>query len=168
MSFLVPLVLLIVPLAEIAVFILVGERIGVGYTLLGVFITAIAGSILLRVQGFGVITRIRHDLDKGVLPGRELAHAAMIVVAGILLLTPGFVTDALGLLLFVPPIRDLVMHFMLRNVHIVTVSTEDFRQSPDPMDASARPDRRPPLDGVIDLDEDEYKRNNGENTDRRH
>ncbi len=103
-----PILFLVVPILEIAVFILVGGQIGVGWTLLLVLATAIAGTMLLRQQGFGVLNRIRDDVNAGRMPAAALADGVMILVAGILLLTPGFVTDALGLLLFFPPFRHWV------------------------------------------------------------
>lgn len=102
------LLLLAIPLAEIAGFVVIGGRIGVLATIGLVLATALAGSILLRVQGLGILQRIRRETDAGRVPGREMVHGLMILVAGFLLLLPGFVTDAIGLLLFVPFIRDIV------------------------------------------------------------
>ncbi len=103
-----PILFLTVPILEIAVFILVGQQIGLGWTLLLILATAIAGTMLLRQQGFGVLNRIRDDVNAGRMPAEAMAHGVLILVAGILLLTPGFVTDALGLLLFLPPFRAWV------------------------------------------------------------
>lgn len=119
---LVPLVLLGVPILEIVVFILVGRQIGVLPTLGMILVTAVTGSILLRVQGFGVLARIRQTTDTGRVPGRELVHGAMILVAGVLLLTPGFVTDTLGLLLFVPAVRELGWRFVKDRIVIMAPS----------------------------------------------
>jgi UPF0716 protein FxsA len=116
----IPFLLLVIPLMEIAVFVVVGQQIGVLATLGLVLATAVAGSILLRIQGFGVLSRMQHDLAEGRLPGRELVHGVMILLAGILLLTPGFVTDAIGLLLFVPPLRDTAWQFLRRRVVIIS------------------------------------------------
>jgi UPF0716 protein FxsA len=124
---LLPFLLLVVPLTEIAVFILVGGAIGVLPTIGLVLLTATAGTVLLRIQGFGVIRRIRQTLDAGRLPGHELAHGAMILAAGLLLLTPGFVTDTIGLLLFVPAMREAVAAFIIKHVIIVTQGPEDSR-----------------------------------------
>lgn len=103
-----PILFLVVPILEIAVFILVGQQIGLGWTLLLILVTAIAGTMLLRQQGFGVLNRIRDDVNAGRMPAEAMADGVLILVAGILLLTPGFVTDALGLLLFVPAFRAWV------------------------------------------------------------
>jgi UPF0716 protein FxsA len=103
-----PIIFLVVPILEIAVFILIGQQIGLGWTLLLILVTAIIGVYLLRQQGFGVLAQIREDVNAGRLPAQAMAHGVLILVAGLLLLTPGFVTDTLGFLLFVPSIRDWV------------------------------------------------------------
>ncbi|MCT8998101.1 FxsA family protein [Chelativorans intermedius] len=115
----VPFLLLAIPLLEIAVFVVVGGQIGVLATLALVLATAVAGSILLRIQGFGVLARVQQTLNEGRVPGRELVHGVMIMIAGILLLTPGFVTDALGFLLFIPAVRDIGWTFLRERIVIV-------------------------------------------------
>lgn len=139
-----PLFLLLLPLIEIAGFVLVGRQIGVLPTLGLVIAGAVAGSILLRVQGFGALARIRREIDARRDPSRDMAHGLMILLAGILLLIPGFFTDILGLLLFIPPVRDLAWQFLKSRVRIVT----DF-----PMPGGARRDGR-----TIDLDADDFSR----------
>lgn len=149
---LIPFLLLAIPLMEIGVFIIVGSQIGVFPTLAMVVVTAIVGSILLRVQGFGLLARMRADIDAGRVPGRDLVHGVMILIAGILLLTPGFVTDTLGFLLFVPAIRDAIWKFARSRITIV--SSMGGRTGPGPdrgPDYSPRGDR-----GTIDLNQDEY------------
>ncbi len=94
-----------IPLIEIAVFISVGGQIGVWPTIALVILTAIAGSALLRWQGFSTLMRARQSLDQGIVPMKEVFDGVCLLAAGALLLTPGFVTDALGLLLFVPAFR---------------------------------------------------------------
>jgi UPF0716 protein FxsA len=101
------LLFLALPLIEIAGFVIVGSEIGVLPTIALVVLSGIAGGILLRIQGLGILARIRQQIDAGQNPSRELAHGVMVVVAGILLLIPGFFTDILGILLFIPPVRDL-------------------------------------------------------------
>lgn len=123
----IPFLLLAIPLLEIGAFIVVGGQIGVLPTLGLVLVTAIAGSILLRIQGFGVINRIRQTIDAGRVPGRELVHGVMILIAGVLLLTPGFITDTLGFLLFIPAVRDA--GWALLRDRIVVVGGERNPQS---------------------------------------
>lgn len=142
---LIPFILLIIPLMEIGVFVVVGSQIGVFATLGMVVLTAIIGSILLRVQGFGLVARVRRDIDAGRVPGRELVHGVMILLAGVLLLTPGFVTDTLGFLLFVPALRDVVWRFAKSRIHIVAPSAR-------PAGGETRNSGSP----TIDLAEEDY------------
>ena len=102
------LLLLVVPLIEIAAFIVIGGQVGVATTLILILVTAIIGTMLLRRQGLAIVLQIRQELEANRIPARQLADGAMIAVAGILLLTPGFVTDAIGFLLFVPTFRAFV------------------------------------------------------------
>ena len=145
----IPFLLLAIPLAEIAAFVIIGGQIGVWWTLLMVLVTAIGGSILLRIQGFGLLNRIRSEIDAGRVPSRELVHGVMILIAGILLLTPGFITDAMGFALFIPQLRDALWAFARKRIRFETVVMQgESRRS------SYRDD-----DGtVIDLDEDEFNR----------
>ena len=125
-----PLPLLVVlasPLVEIAGFVIVGREIGVLPTIALIIVTGIAGSILLRIQGFGVLRRIRSDMEAGRNPGRELGHGLMVLVAGVLLIIPGFFSDILGILLFVPPVRDLVLRRLGRILSPEFRSSTDFR-----------------------------------------
>jgi UPF0716 protein FxsA len=99
---------LIVPLAEIAVLIEVGSRIGLAPTLALIVLTAIVGTWMLRRQGFGVLARAQRQLERGVLPVAEVFEGLCLVTAGALLLTPGFLTDIAGALLLLPPVRALL------------------------------------------------------------
>ncbi|WP_421855820.1 FxsA family protein [Oricola sp.] len=142
---LIPFLLLAIPLAEIGVFIAVGSQIGVFATLGMVVLTAVIGSVLLRVQGFGLLTRMRAELDGGNIPGRDLVHGVMILMAGVLLLTPGFVTDTLGFLLFVPVFRDGVWRFARDRIRIVPAGMHRQERHPGAQRAQ-----------TIDLSDDEY------------
>lgn len=98
----------IAPIVELAVLIYAGKRIGIANTLSIVIITALAGSIMVRREGLSVISRFRMSLSEGRFPSEEILDGAMIVVAGALLLTPGFVTDIIGFSLVVPAGRELI------------------------------------------------------------
>jgi len=99
------LLLIAVPLVEIAVFIEVGDLIGLWPTLAIIVATAVAGAALLRSQGLAALAHARASLDEGEFPVAQVFDGVCLLVAGALLITPGFVTDALGLLLFVPALR---------------------------------------------------------------
>ena len=97
--------LLVVPIVEIGVFIEVGGAIGLWPTLGVVVVTAIAGTTLLRHQGLATLARARAALARNEMPLREVIDGVFLLAAGLLLLTPGFVTDGVGFLLFVPGVR---------------------------------------------------------------
>ncbi len=109
--------LIAVPLIEIGLFIEVGGWIGLWPTLGLVILTAVLGSWQLRLQGLATLARARQQLDRGQLPARELFDGFCLVIAGGLLLTPGFLTDALGLALFVPAVRDILRNFLASRIH---------------------------------------------------
>lgn len=97
-----------VPIIEIAVFIEAGKRIGLWPTLGAVILTAIVGTALLRFQGLSTIARARESLEAGQLPVDEVFDGICLLIGGALLLTPGFVTDAVGFLLLIPPFRQVL------------------------------------------------------------
>ena len=108
MGVLFGLTFLIVPVAELLLFIWIQDRIGLVPTLLGIVGTAIIGASLVRRQGFAVWSRFQSELSAGGLPGQQIAHGAMVLIGGALLLTPGYLTDAVGFLLMVPGVREVV------------------------------------------------------------
>ena len=99
-----------VPLIEIGLFIQVGGIIGLWPTLLVVLLTAVVGTWLVRSQGAQTLKNLQRSFKNMKDPTEPLAHGAMILLAGALLLTPGFFTDAIGFLLLFPPFRVFVMN----------------------------------------------------------
>ncbi|GAB2186362.1 FxsA family protein [Roseibium sp. LAB1] len=138
--------ILLLPLIEIAMFIWVGGLIGVFPTILLTVITALAGTLMLRQQGLSLLMRMQTELDAGRTPGNEVMQGAMIVLASILLLIPGFVTDAIGLLLFIPPVREALARFIIARSNVVIVDTGNGMRRPN--------------DGVVDLDEADWSEKN--------
>ena len=118
MALLILFLLLATPIIEIATFVEVGGKIGVWPTLGLVITTAVVGTALLRAQGLATLARVRDNLNRGALPVDEVLDGFFLVIAGALLLTPGFVTDGIGLLLFVPAVRRALKSAMRRNVTI--------------------------------------------------
>lgn len=102
------------PIVEIAVFIEVGGKIGLWPTLAIVVATAIAGTSLLRHQGLATLQRAQISLARQEFPMQEVFDGLCLLLAGALLLTPGFVTDAVGLILFVPPLRRALQRVIHR------------------------------------------------------
>ena len=125
-----------VPLLEIALFIEVGGWIGLGPTLALIVLTAVIGAWMMRQQGIGVLMRVQRQLAEGVLPVMEVFEGLCLVIAGALLLTPGFFTDALGGLLLVPAVRRALYRRLRHHIeaHVVDVS-------------GPRPDRAPRAPG---------------------
>jgi len=107
------LVFILVPLAEIGVFIQVGGIIGLWPTLALTVLTAIVGSLCIRFQGFKLVNRAKAQLEAGETPVFEVVSGVCLVVAGALLLTPGFVTDSVGFVLLLPPARRLLYERVL-------------------------------------------------------
>ena len=107
-----PILLLIlfiaVPIAEIAIFIQAGERFGLWPTSGLVILTAILGTTLLRYQGLRALHRVQESLNRGEMPIGEVFTGLCLLVAGALLLTPGFLTDGVGFALFIPGIRQAI------------------------------------------------------------
>ena len=107
-----PVLLLIlfiaVPIAEIAIFIQAGESFGLWPTLGLVILTAILGTTLLRYQGLRALHRVQESLNNGEMPIGEVFTGLCLLVAGALLLTPGFLTDGVGFALFIPGIRQAI------------------------------------------------------------
>lgn len=107
-----------VPIVEIALFIQVGGWLGLWPTLAIVIATAALGTFLVKRQGLAELQRIQASLDSLSNPTRPLAHGAMILASGLLLLTPGFFTDAIGFALLVPGVRDLLMEQIRSRVKV--------------------------------------------------
>jgi len=102
---LIAFIFLVVPIAEIYLMIQVGQVIGAGWTVLLVVMTAVVGVWLLRIQGLSTLMRAQRKMQSGELPAREMLEGLGLVIAGALLLTPGFFTDTLGFFLLFPPSR---------------------------------------------------------------
>ncbi|KFE35239.1 FxsA family protein [Thioclava atlantica] len=154
------LAFLAVPLIEIGLFIKVGGLIGLWPTLGIVLLTAIVGTALVQREGARALDDLRGSLNELRDPSRPLAHGAMILVAGVLLLTPGFFTDTVGLLLLIPGTRDWIMKTLGRHVKVsrfemggaYRTGPHDGRRSNDPEildaeEAEQMTHRHPPSDG---------------------
>lgn len=102
--------------AEMSAFIYIGGEIGGLLTLLGIFLTAIIGLSLLKSQGSAVMTKIRTDLAQGRAPVVSVADSIALTVGGILMLIPGYVTDGIGVLLFIPGLRTIAGTWLLHQL----------------------------------------------------
>lgn len=150
----IPLALLVLPLLEIAGFIVVGRAIGVLPTLGLVVLGAIAGGLLLRQQGLSVLNRMRTNMTAGTLPGQTLFDGMVLAIAALLLIIPGFFGDIVALLLMVPPLRGWLYAALTKGM-VVTTTTASYRRS-SPMNDGHNPNLSSPR--TIDLDGDDWQR----------
>lgn len=105
---------IIVPVVELYILIEVGKKIG-SLPIIGIIIlTGILGAYLVKGQGFMILRKIQNDLNEGILPGDSLIQGAIILVGGILLLTPGFITDIIGFIFLIPFSRMVVKKYLLK------------------------------------------------------
>ncbi|NSX53587.1 FxsA family protein [Parasulfitobacter algicola] len=110
------LLFILVPLIEIALFIQAGKFIGLWPTLIIVILTAILGTRLVKSQGLSIIRRLQDAMSDLKDPTLPLVEGAMVLFSGALLLTPGFFTDAVGLLLLVPAVRQAIYEKMRNRI----------------------------------------------------
>jgi UPF0716 protein FxsA len=109
------LIVLIIPFAEIYLLLQVGGIIGALPTIFLVVFTAALGAWLLRRQGFATFRRFQENLAQGVIPAYEMIEGPIILLGGILLLTPGFITDVLGFACLIPPLRKKIAQYVIEN-----------------------------------------------------
>ncbi len=112
--------LLIVPGVEVLLFVIVGSRIGIGYTVTLVVSTALVGGWLVSYQGRATLFEARRDVAAGMLPARSLVHGVILLISGVLLLTPGFFSDLIGFVLLVPSVREAVRRWASTRFHSET------------------------------------------------
>jgi UPF0716 protein FxsA len=110
------LLFILVPIAEIALLLQIGDLVGLWWTIALLIADAILGSLLLRSQGRRAWRRFSDALQEGRPPAREVTDGALIVVGGALLLTPGFISDLGGLAFLLPPTRALIRRLLLRRL----------------------------------------------------
>lgn len=121
------LVFIILPIVEMAILIKVGTVIGALSTIGLVLLTAILGAALLRQQGLTTLLRANQRLNSGELPAREVAEGLILAVGGALLLTPGFVTDTIGLLCLLPFTRQWLAGQALKRMVVASGTAQSFR-----------------------------------------
>ena len=108
------LLLVSVPLLELYVIVQVAGGLGAGQTILLLLVVSVVGAWMVRRSGLGVLNQIRTRLEQGEIPGNELVDGLLIMLAGAFMLTPGFITDGVGLLLLFPPTRMAVRSVLVR------------------------------------------------------
>lgn len=152
------LLFLIVPLVEIYFLIQVGSVIGALPTIFLVVFTAVLGVSMLRIQGFATLSRLRGTLAQGGIPALEMLEGALLLVAGALLLTPGFFTDAIGFVCLVPPWRRALVRWFLGRFLLPTNSAGNGGARPRQAPRGSSGGRRPESHHIPRTFEGEYRR----------
>ncbi|KUO68072.1 MAG: hypothetical protein APF80_15055 [Alphaproteobacteria bacterium BRH_c36] len=158
MPLLILLLFIAVPLAEIAILVMVGQQIGLLWTILIVILTAVIGTTLLRTQGFGVMARASEALASGKMPVEPVIEGLFLLIAGAFLLTPGLLTDTVGFLMLIPLVRMAVAHWTLQKllkagaVHVSGFGARTHPQHESPRDGKKAPGAAPSDGPVIDGD----------------
>ena len=154
MPFLLVALFILVPIAELAVIIQVGQAIGVWWTILLLIVDSILGAMLMRSQGRAAWRRFNDAVGAARVPAREVADGVLVIFGGALLLTPGFLTDIVGLLFLLPPTRAAIRRIFLRqamkriSISMVGVQVPNAARRSDDVegtavDVDAEADRRP-------------------------
>lgn len=112
------LLFIVVPIVEIGLFIQVGGWLGLWPTIIIVFLTAVIGASLVRSQGIATLASVQKKLQQGEMPTQQIVEGVLLAVAGVLLLTPGFMTDALGMLLLFPTSRAKCAQLLMQKVKV--------------------------------------------------
>lgn len=110
------LLFIIVPVTEVIIYIKLGQVIGLWATLAMIFGTGIAGAFLARTQGFRIIRQVRYEISQGRIPGNEMVEGVLVLAGGLLLLTPGLLTDVAGFLLLLPLTRKLIRELLKKKI----------------------------------------------------
>ncbi|MBY7945583.1 membrane protein FxsA [Vibrio fluvialis] len=117
-----------VPVIEIGLFIQVGGVLGLWPTIALVLITAFVGASLVRSQGLHTLMTVQQRMQNGEIPAQQIVEGVMLAVSGVLLLTPGFMTDALGMLILLPAPRAMLAKYLMSKV-VVTNMSSGFQSS---------------------------------------
>ena len=105
-------IFILMPLIELAILVYVGTIIGPLYTILIVVVTGMLGASLAKSQGLAILAKIRRSLDAGIIPSNEFFEGALVLAGGLLLLTPGIITDIIGFAMLIPPTRFLIVKWL--------------------------------------------------------
>ncbi|MGD2119819.1 MAG: FxsA family protein [Chromatiales bacterium] len=109
-----------VPLIELYFMLAVGGQIGAFSTVMLVIFTAVVGGLLVRQQGFSTMMRMRETMQRGETPALEMLEGAVLLMCGLMLLLPGFITDAIGFVLLIPPVRQRFILWLLKRGRFIT------------------------------------------------
>ena len=143
------LLLIVVPIAEIALIIQVGQWLGVWWTIALLLADAVLGSLLVRSQGRAVWRRFSAAVSEGRIPHREVVDGVLVIFGGALMLAPGFITDVIGALFLLPPTRALMRRLLIRRavLRVVGAAAPSRNGRPGDIETTAtdvEPDRLDP------------------------
>lgn len=164
MLFALLLIFVVVPVVEISILIEVGEQIGALTTVSLVILTAAVGAALVRSQGLQTLMNAQQKLQRGEQPGQEIIEGVMLAIAGVLLITPGFATDFLGLLVLMPLTRKPIASYLLGKLIVRGMNGAQFggqgfqqhpQQSDDAIDGEFVEKGQPQLDPLSTRDNDD-------------
>ena len=156
-----PLLFIVIPLVELYVIITVGGMIGAFWTVILVLLTAVIGVNLLRMQGMSTLMRAQQNMAQGSIPAMEMMEGIALAVAGVLLITPGFITDSIGFLFLFPASRQAIIRYIMARSTVQTSfggqsgqwqSGHHQQQKPEPESPAAK---QPKVGRTI---EGEYRR----------
>ncbi len=168
------LAFIFVPIIEIGLFIQVGGFLGLWPTIGLVLITAIVGASLVRSQGIQTLMSVQGRLEKGEVPAQQIFEGVMLAVAGVLLLTPGFMTDALGMVVLLPAPRAAIAKYLMSKMVVKTVQGGGFHggfSGQDPFEndpfrrgsSDSRPDNGNTFEGEFERKDDDDDDHNDRN-----
>jgi UPF0716 protein FxsA len=146
------LLFILVPIAELALLIQIGQAIGVWWTVLLLIADSVLGTLLMRSQGRLAWRRFNAAIAEGRAPAREVIDGVLVIFGGALLLAPGFITDAFGLLFLFPPTRALLRGLLVRRATLRVIRAVPVGSGPAPPSRNGRPDD---VEGTaVDVDTD--------------
>ena len=154
-----PLLFIAIPLVELYVIIAVGEEIGAFWTVILVLLTAVIGVNLLRIQGMSTLMRAQRNMAAGGVPAMEMMEGIVLAVGGVLLITPGFITDSIGFLCLIPASRQAIIRYVMARSNVQSsfnAGMGGFPPNPQQKPGSESSDgKRPKVGRTI---EGEYRR----------
>jgi len=152
--FLLVFLFIAVPVAEISVLIRIGSAIGPFNTIAFVIFTAVLGAYLVRQQGFATLSKLQQETSAGRVPAMQIAEGVALLFAGAVLMTPGFITDAIGFALLIPPIRQALIAFFAEKVFKGPITTS-YTASTSPVNPQVR--EGDVIEGEYTSNSDEHK-----------
>jgi len=154
----------VMPIIEIALLVQVGGIIGGWNTIAIVIITAFVGAYLVRREGFNTLQKAQAKMQRNEVPGKEMVEGLMLVVSGVLLVTPGFITDIFGFLLVLPGSRQFIASHVSKHLKMRVVTTQGFGGGAQP---GQNPFEQRPRNDNGDIFEGEYTDKSGNDDNHR-